>query len=87
MCMLPYDSLDLLEALFLHVGEDRHVEDEPLEEGGDRVRPGQQHRRQRRFQILLAALSVKTENARSEIANFQVLKSMFCKYKTRNRLQ
>ena len=40
-----YDCLDLSEELLLHVGEDRHVEDEPLEKGGDRVRSGQKYRR------------------------------------------
>ena len=37
------DTLDLPKALFLHVREDCHVEDEPLEEGGDSVCSGQKH--------------------------------------------
>ena len=40
---VAYDLLNLLEALLLHVGEHRHVEDEPLDEGGHRVRSCQQH--------------------------------------------
>ena len=42
---VAYDLLNLPEALFLHVREHRHVEDEPLDEGGHRVRSRQQHRR------------------------------------------